>query len=151
MRQRIEELCFAESLGLVIWVSIVPLLAVIYFARNDASDERGCGGDGGVPYAAPASQLGGFCRHLDSGLSTWLVYPVPLLMAAIGFVLVYVSRRGWRPTTWKVTAICIGLAVVVGSLVPPATVIYLKNTMSTACQGDHDYHSVECNHLGGPP
>src|ERR1043166_6212745 len=130
MRKRIEEFCFAESLGLVIWVLIVPLLVTVYFARNDPSDERGCGGDGGGPYAASGSQLGGFCHQLDSGLDTWLVYPVPLLLAAIGFALVYLPRRGWRPTTWKVGTIVIGLAFLAASLVPPTTVIFLKNTLS---------------------
>jgi hypothetical protein len=72
-------------------------------------------------------------------------------MAAVGFVLIYVPRRGWRPTAGKVATIVIGLVVVGGSLVPPMTVIYLKTTLSTACQGNHDYYSLDCNHMGGPP
>jgi hypothetical protein len=68
-----------------------------------------------------------------------LVYPVPLLVAVIGFVLIYLPRRGWRPTAWKVTTIVIGFALVVGSFVPPATVIYLDYSLSPLCQGTFHY------------
>jgi hypothetical protein len=146
MRQRIEELCFAESLGLVIWVAILPLLLIVRQTHHLAGGdwESGCGGDGGSPWAARPSPLGHFCTRLnEGGLDTWLVYPVPLVVAVLGFVLVYVPRRGWRPTTLKITTIMLGLALVFGSFLPPTTVLYRMVTTSRLCGRDTSwYHPI---------
>jgi hypothetical protein len=152
MRERIEEFCFGESLGLVIWVATVPLLLIVGIANHLGGDdgETGCGGDGGVPWAARPSPLGHFCTRLnDGGLDTWLVYPVPLLVAALGFLLIYVPRHGWRPTTLKVTTIVIGLALVVASVVPPSTVIYRMLTLSRVCGRDTSWYTPIPGHTTG--
>ena len=142
MRRRIEEFCFAESLGPVVWVAIVPLLLLDRIAGHSAGRDgfKACGGDGGEPWAARPSPLGKFCDHLNNGgLDTWLVYPIPLLVAVVGLVLIYVPRRGWRPTAVKVTTMVIGFVLMVGSFVPPATVIYLNHSFSRDCQGTLHY------------
>jgi hypothetical protein len=162
MRERLEQFCFAESLGLVIWVVIVPLLLIVKIAHRlgGGDSDSGCGGDGGVPWAARPSPLGHFCTRLnDGGLDTWLVYPVPLLVAASGFLLIYVPRRGWRPTTLKVTTIVIGLALVIASFMPPTTVIYRMLTLSPVCGRDTSWYTPipgrtiagDCHdHMAGP-
>ena len=72
MRRRIEEFCFAESLGPVVWVAIVPLLLLDRIAGHSAGRDgfKACGGDGGEPWAARPSPLGKFCDHPTMAVST---------------------------------------------------------------------------------
>lgn len=83
------------------WVAFVATWVVTAFVSLGATFLGPCGGDGGSPYAAPASPAGRYCtaidRYFDSGepgeVTTALVYLWPVMaLAAIGAWGVWARR-----------------------------------------------------------
>jgi hypothetical protein len=96
-------------LGVVMWFSLVGI------------GLGPCGGDGGSPYAAPASPRGSFCEHGGLVVPLWTV---PLWAPFIGLVAGLVAAQRTRHRTYLATgivaAMMIAAAPVVISLVLPA-------------------------------
>jgi hypothetical protein len=97
----------------VVVAAVLLLLIAMYFAAL-ATGLGVCGGDGGSPYAAPASPRGRFC---DSGATSLILWGPPLVLL-IG-VPIAVSR-GSRAILALAFAIAVAVAfaplVVAGSL-----------------------------------
>jgi hypothetical protein len=143
LTERILRFCYGDYLWVFV-VCMIVLLAVLYLiADHTAHSYNGaCGGDSGSPFAAPASPRGEFCHRLDNGLDDWLVFPVPPLMAGLGLLLFYAGRasylEGRRPlerTAGRTAALLIGLGLVTGSILPPATLVYTVHSLSPNCPG----------------
>jgi hypothetical protein len=101
-----------------------------------------CGGDGGSPYAAPASPAGRYCtawdRYFDSGepgeLTTALVWLWPVAaLAAIGCIGVWKRR----------TRVLVAVAVVV--LLLPLIHVALAFSLNNRCSPD-DPTMPGCHH-----
>ena len=83
----------SRSLLAIVWTAFVLVWGMAALLALTLTEVIACGGDGGSPYAAPASPAGRYCNAADdyfsSGepgeLTTALVYFWPLLvLAAVG-------------------------------------------------------------------
>ena len=83
----------SRSLLTIVWTAFVLVWAMAALIAASLTQVIACGGDGGSPYAAPASPAGRYCNAVDdyftSGepgeMTTALVYIWPLLvLAAVG-------------------------------------------------------------------
>ena len=83
----------SRSLLAIVWTAFVLVWAMAALIAASLTQVIACGGDGGSPYAAPASPAGRYCNAVDyyftSGgpgeMTTTLVYIWPLLvLAAVG-------------------------------------------------------------------
>ena len=92
----------SRSLLAIIWTAFVLVWTMAALIAVSLTQVLACGGDGGSPYAAPASPAGRYCDaaedYFTSGgagrPTTALVYVWPLLvLAAIG---AYGVWRRWR-------------------------------------------------------
>ena len=92
----------SRSLLAIIWTAFVLVWAMAALISVSLTQVLACGGDGGSPYAAPASPAGRYCDaaedYFTSGgvgrPTTALVYVWPLLvLAAIG---AYGVWKRWR-------------------------------------------------------
>lgn len=91
----------SRSLLAIIWTAFVLMWAMAALIAVSLAQVVPCGGDGGSPYAAPASAAGRYCAAVDgyftSGepgeMTTALVYTWPLLaLAAVGAYGVWKRR-----------------------------------------------------------
>jgi hypothetical protein len=92
-----------RSLLAIIWTAFVLLWAMVALIAVSLAGVVPCGGDGGQPYAAPASPAGRYCSAVDdyftSGepgeVTTALVYVWPLLvLAGIGAYGIWRGSKG---------------------------------------------------------
>ena len=107
-----------QSRALIIIASVIGVI-IIFFAGASIAIflAFGCGGDGGVPFAALDSQRGRFC---DSGelYNTYLASAIlgPPIAVVVGAVLA-AKQRVWRPLLMSMAAGAI--------LIVAATVFFL--------------------------
>src|SRR5215213_10776365 len=94
----------------------------------------GCSGDGGEPYAAPASPYGRFCATADSDVIAFAWWVVPSAIVA-GLFYAALARRSRRTF----------VAAVVAAVALPALTFAIVWSLPTKCPGD-DETRRGCNH-----
>ena len=126
----------------LIWVLVVAAWCVAAFVALGATSLVPCGGDGGQPYAAPASPAGRYCtsveRFFESGepgeLTSASVFLAPVLLL-LGLGAIGVWRRSGRAL------------LVIGALAFSAVVLHVALAFSLANRCSPDNPSISgCHH-----
>jgi len=94
----------------------------------------GCSGDGGEPYAAPASPYGRFCATADTDVIAFAWWVVPSAIVA-GLLYAALARRSRR----------MFVAAIVAAVALPALALAIASSLPTKCPGD-DETRRGCNH-----
>ena len=124
------------------WAAFLASWVVVAFLALGAVGLGPCGGDGGSPYAAPASAAGRYCRawdaYFDSGepgeVTTALVWFWPVVaLAGLGAVGV------WRQKP-RLLAVSAALAFLV-----PVAHVALAFSLNNRCSPDDD-SAPQCQH-----
>lgn len=88
----------AGGAAIVAAVTVAAATAWIFVAL-------GCDGDGGSPYAAPASRRGRYCQVLDDASGLYLLFVLPILVALASAARAVRQRR----PRWLVIAFAAGV------------------------------------------
>ena len=124
------------------WAAFLLLWLVVVVLALGVTGLGPCGGDGGSPYAAPASPAGRYCtawdRYFDSGepgeLTTALVWLWPIAaLAAVG------AAGAWKRRTRLL------LVVAVLALLVPVVHVVLAFSLNNRCSPD-DRTISACQH-----
>lgn len=116
------------------WVVFAALWTILFYFSTIVG-ALACSGDGGEPYAAPASPLGHYCNGVDTVGRHWYALWIfaPLIVTLVGVVALAFSRRR--------------LALAIGAIALIATLLHagLSLALPATCSPD-DESAPGCSH-----